>query len=43
MDGPTVVVELEGRFWHEETTVVERVKNFVTGMCPEVVDVVREE
>ncbi|GMH71378.1 hypothetical protein TrST_g3340 [Triparma strigata] len=43
LDGPTVVVGLEGRFWHEETTVVERVKNFVTGMCPEVVDVVREE
>ena len=30
MDGPTVVVLLKGRFWHERTTVLDRVSNYLT-------------
>ena len=39
LDGPDVVVKLEGRFWHQRPTVLERVKNYIEQRCPEVVDV----
>lgn len=40
MDGPTVVVALKGRFWHERTTVLQRVANYLQQRIPEIIDVV---
>jgi len=38
MDGLTVVVRLKGRFWHECTTVLDRVSNYLTQCIPEIID-----
>ena len=43
LDGPTVVVRLKGRFWHERVRVVERVSSYVLERIPECVDVVIED
>ncbi|CAN0081503.1 unnamed protein product [Ectocarpus sp. 4 AP-2014] len=43
LDGPSVVVRLTGRFWHEKTTVLARVGNFVQTRIPECVDVEIED
>ena len=43
LDGPTVVVRLKGRFWHERARVVERVSSYVLERIPECVDVVIED
>jgi len=43
MDGPVVVIELKGRFWHERTMVLARVKNYVLHRIPEIIDVVVED
>merc|ERR1712232_148596 len=43
MDGPTVVVRLKGRFWHQRTTVLERVSNYLVQRIPEIVDVSVED
>lgn len=43
MDGPTVVVRLKGRFWHERTTVLDRVSNYLIQRIPEIVDVSVED
>mmetsp|Transcript_40564 Transcript_40564/g.108560 ORF Transcript_40564/g.108560 Transcript_40564/m.108560 type:complete len:169 (-) Transcript_40564:137-643(-) len=39
LDGPTVVLGLYGRFWHERTTVLARVSQFLTDRIPEIIDV----
>ena len=39
MDGPTVVIRLKGRFWHQRTTVLERIANYLQQRIPEIVDV----
>lgn len=43
MDGPTIVVRLKGRFWHERTTVLDRVSNYLIQRIPEIVDVSVED
>jgi hypothetical protein len=43
MDGPTVVVQLKGRFWHERSTVLLRVKNYLEQRIPEIIDVTVED
>ena len=39
LDGPIVVISLKGRFWHERTTVLSRVANYLQQRCPEIIDV----
>ena len=43
MDGPTVIVKLKGRFWHQRTTVLDRVANYLQQRIPEIVDVQVED
>lgn len=43
MDGPTVVIRLKGRFWHQRTTVLDRVSNYLTQRIPEIIDVSVED
>lgn len=43
MDGPTVVVRLKGRFWHQRTTVLDRVANYLQQRIPEIIDVIVED
>ena len=43
LDGPTVVVRLKGRFWHQRSRVVERVSCYVLERIPECVDVIIED
>jgi hypothetical protein len=43
MDGPSVVIRLKGRFWHERTTVLTRVANYLQQRIPEIVDVTIED
>ncbi|KAL3791984.1 hypothetical protein HJC23_011113 [Cyclotella cryptica] len=40
LDGPTVVLHLKGRFWHQRPTVLARVGAYLKGRIPEIVDVV---
>ena len=39
MDGPIVVLSLKGRYWHQRTTVLDRVGSYIMGRIPEIVDV----
>jgi hypothetical protein len=41
LDGPIVCISLKGRFWHEEKTVIQRVKTYLMSRIPEIVDVIR--
>jgi hypothetical protein len=43
MDGPTVVLSLKGRFWHQRTTVLDRVANYLQSRIPEIIEVVIED
>lgn len=43
LDGPTVVVRLKGRFWHQRSRVVERLENYVLKRIPECIEVVIED
>jgi len=43
LDGPTVVLHLKGRFWHQRPTVLTRVGSYLTSRIPEIVDVVVED
>ena len=43
MDGPVVIVRLKGRFWHQRTTVLERVANYLQQRIPEIIDVEIED
>jgi hypothetical protein len=43
LDGPTVVVRLKGRYWHQRTTVLERVGNYLMQRIPEIVEVTVED
>jgi hypothetical protein len=40
LEGPTVVVELSGRFWHQKQLVLDRIASFIQARIPECVDVV---
>lgn len=40
VDGPTIYVALNGRFWHATDTVMMRVSSFIKNRIPEVIDVV---
>ena len=37
-DGPTVILRIHGRYWHQRTTVLERVGKYLQGRIPELVD-----
>jgi hypothetical protein len=43
MDGPTVVLRLKGRFWHQRTTVLDRVASYLRSRIPEIIDVVVDD
>ena len=43
MDGPTVILHLKGRFWHQRPTVLKRVGAYLTARIPEIVDVIVED
>lgn len=43
LDGPTVVLSLKGRYWHQRTAVLERVGNYLQQRIPEIVDVTVED
>lgn len=43
LDGPIVTLSLKGRYWHQRTTVLERVKAYLMGRIPEIIDVVVED
>mmetsp|Transcript_30398 Transcript_30398/g.71719 ORF Transcript_30398/g.71719 Transcript_30398/m.71719 type:complete len:207 (+) Transcript_30398:182-802(+) len=43
LDGPVVVLRLKGRFWHERTTVLSRVSNYLQQRIPEIIDVTVED
>jgi len=43
LDGPTVVIKLKGRYWHQRTTVLERVANYLQQRIPEIVEVTVED
>ena len=40
LDGPTVVLHLKGRFWHQRPTVLQRVGAYLQARIPEIVDVI---
>ena len=42
-DGPSVILKLHGRFWHQRPTVLNRVGKYIQGRIPEVVDVMVED
>ena len=42
-DGPVVILRLKGRFWHERTTVLDRVSNYLQARIPEIVEVTVED
>ena len=37
-DGPTVILRIHGRFWHQRPTVLQRVGKYLQGRIPEIVD-----
>ena len=43
MDGPTVVLRLKGRFWHQRYTVLDRVSLYLQQRIPEIIDVVIDD
>jgi len=43
LDGPVVVLRLKGRFWHQRTTVLDRVSNYLQQRIPEIIDVTVED
>lgn len=43
LDGPIVVLKLKGQFWHERTTVLNRVANYLQSRIPEIIDVIVED
>ena len=42
-DGPTVILKLKGRFWHQRPTVLDRVEKYIQGRIPEVVECMVED
>lgn len=42
-DGPSVIVKLKGRFWHQRPTVLDRVEKYIQGRIPEVVECLVED
>eukprot|EP00558_Chaetoceros_sp_UNC1202_P007833 CAMPEP_0197244430 /NCGR_PEP_ID=MMETSP1429-20130617/9558_1 /TAXON_ID=49237 /ORGANISM="Chaetoceros sp., Strain UNC1202" /LENGTH=208 /DNA_ID=CAMNT_0042704791 /DNA_START=1 /DNA_END=628 /DNA_ORIENTATION=+ len=42
-DGPSVIIKLNGRFWHQRPTVLDRVEKYIQGRIPEVVECLVED
>lgn len=40
LEGPTVVVKLQGRFWHPRQLVIDRIASFIQARIPECVEVI---
>lgn len=43
LEGPTIILRLSGRFWHQRTVVVERVSKYVLDRIPECIGVEVED
>jgi hypothetical protein len=43
IDGGTVVLSLAGRYWHQRTTVLDRVANYLQQRIPEIIEVVVDD
>lgn len=43
LDGPTVVLRLQGRFWHQRDMVLARMAAFLKQNIPEIMDVEIED
>lgn len=43
LDGPCVILRLKGRFWHQRTTVLNRVGSYLMGRIPEIISVEVED
>ena len=39
LDGPIVILNLKGRYWHQRTTVLDRVANYLQQRIPEIIEV----
>lgn len=39
LDGPSVILRLKGRFWHQRPTVLKRVGAYLIGRIPEIISV----
>lgn len=39
LDGPFVKIRLRGRFWHERSTVIARLANYLKQRIPEILEV----
>jgi hypothetical protein len=37
-DGPSIILKLKGRFWHQRPTVLDRVEKYIQGRIPEVIE-----
>jgi hypothetical protein len=42
-DGPSIILKLKGRFWHERKTVLDRVGAYLRARIPEIVDVMIDD
>jgi len=40
IDGPILMIELSGRFWHARSRVLQRIKTYMQTRIPELVDVI---
>jgi hypothetical protein len=43
LDGPSVIIQLKGRFWHTRQSVLDRVANYLQQRIPEIIDVQIED
>ncbi|GKY94934.1 hypothetical protein MPSEU_000458300 [Mayamaea pseudoterrestris] len=43
LDGPIVVLRLKGRYWHQRTTVLDRIANYLQQRIPEIIEVTVED
>lgn len=43
LDGGVVVLSLDGRYWHQRPTVLQRVANYLQQRIPEILDVIVED
>lgn len=43
LEGPIVILRLKGRYWHQRTTVLDRVANYLQQRIPEIVEVTVED
>jgi hypothetical protein len=43
LDGPIVILSLKGRYWHQRTTVLDRIANYLQQRIPEIIEVTVED